>query len=79
MSEGITRCPYCVFGGEFRPMYRRSKKRFVCLVCGHTTPADESYHRCHCSKCERMNLLALRCRSEEDSRRPLEANFRGRA
>jgi len=62
MSPLIVRCPYCVLGNEFRPMFRRSKK-FICVSCGHTTFPDVPYSKCACPKCQEMNQIANRCRS----------------
>jgi len=69
MSDEIVRCPYCVLGGEFRPMLRRSKNSFVCLECGHKAAPEQLRSNCTCSKCRKMNSLALRCRTSEDLRR----------
>jgi len=67
MSEEIVRCPYCVLGSEFRPMLQRSRKRwFVCVSCGHVSMPNDPYLKCSCSRCQEMNLLAVRRRSSED-------------
>ena len=58
MSDEIIRCPYCVLGSEFRPMSPRSKGFFVCGTCGHTAVPDESYAKCLCPRCRRMNRAA---------------------
>ena len=63
MSEEIVRCPYCVLGSEFRPMFRQSRRRFACLCCGHTAASNGSCSNCRCSKCREMNRIASRCRS----------------
>jgi DNA-directed RNA polymerase subunit RPC12/RpoP len=68
MQQEIVRCPYCVLGNEFRPMFRRGKK-FICITCGHTATPDGIYSRCACPKCQEMNRLASRCRSAEELRR----------
>lgn len=64
MPEGIVRCPYCVLGGEFRRMLRRSKDCYICLSCGHRTSLGLSYVKCACPKCQKMDMIAHRCRSE---------------
>ena len=35
--KGIVRCPYCIFGPEFRPMVAHVDGRYICNKCGHTT------------------------------------------
>jgi predicted RNA-binding Zn-ribbon protein involved in translation (DUF1610 family) len=62
MSLPIVRCPYCVLGGEFRPMFRRAKK-YICLGCGHHTLPGALYSKCACPKCQEMNQIATRCRN----------------
>jgi len=76
MSQEIVRCPYCVLGDEFRPMFRRSRKRFICLVCGHTATPDPPYSKCHCTKCRRMNLIASRCKSGVELYPPMATSLR---
>jgi len=81
MPQEIVRCPYCVLGNEFRPMFRstvRRAKKFVCISCGHTTTPDALYSKCACPKCQEMNRLASRCRSAEEMRRASEGNLLGR-
>jgi hypothetical protein len=41
MAEKIIRCPYCILGGQFRPMLRR-RGRLVCLpeVWPHSDPRE---------------------------------------
>lgn len=69
MSEAVVRCPYCVQGSEFRPMFRPpGKKRFVCVICGHTSMPDGAYSNCHCPKCQQMNRIANRCRNSQELR-----------
>jgi predicted RNA-binding Zn-ribbon protein involved in translation (DUF1610 family) len=80
MPQEMVRCPYCVLGNEFRPMFpstssltsrttfRRSKK-FLCVSCGHTATPDALYSKCACPKCQEMIRLASRCRSAEGMRR----------
>ena len=60
MSQEIIRCPYCVLGGEFRPMFRRTEKRFVCICCGHTATAGLSHSKCSCLRCREMTRIASR-------------------
>jgi predicted RNA-binding Zn-ribbon protein involved in translation (DUF1610 family) len=70
MSEEIVRCPYCVMDSEFRPMLRRSRKKwFVCVSCGHTATPDDPYLKCPCSRCREMKRIANRCRTVEELRR----------
>jgi predicted RNA-binding Zn-ribbon protein involved in translation (DUF1610 family) len=68
MPQEIVRCPYCVLGNEFRPMFRRAKK-FVCISCGHTASRDAPFSKCACPKCQEMIRLASQCRSAEELRR----------
>jgi predicted RNA-binding Zn-ribbon protein involved in translation (DUF1610 family) len=68
MPQEIVRCPYCVLGNEFRPMFRKAKK-FVCISCGHTATRDAPYSKCGCPKCQEMIRLASQCRSAEELRR----------
>jgi phage FluMu protein Com len=60
MSQAITRCPYCVLGGDFRPMSARSGKSFVCASCGHVSFPQDPHLRCSCPRCLAMNRLASR-------------------
>jgi len=75
MSEAIVRCPYCVLGSEFRPMFRRSSRRFICLCCGHAAQPEEPYAKCSCAKCREMIRIASRCRSLEELRKRLAADL----
>ena len=76
MAQEIVRCPYCVLGNEFRPMFRpisrttfRRSKKFVCINCGHTATPGALYAKCACPKCQEMIRLASQCRSAEELRR----------
>ena len=69
MSQEIIRCPYCVLGGEFRPMFRKTKKCFVCISCGHTARPEEPYSKCACSRCLELARLASRRRIPDDPRK----------
>ena len=80
MPQEIVRCPYCVLGSEFRPMFcstsrttlrtaSRRPKKFFCVSCGHTASPDALYSQCACPKCQEMDRLASRCRSAEEMRR----------
>jgi len=78
MPQEIVRCPYCVLGNEFRPMFQptsrstvRRSKKFVCINCGHATTPDAPYAKCACPKCQELSRLASRCRSAEELRRAL--------
>jgi hypothetical protein len=74
MPQEIVRCPYCVLGNEFRPMYRstaRQGEKFVCVNCGHTATPALPNSRCGCPKCQEMIRLASQCRSAEELRRAL--------
>lgn len=70
MSQEIVRCPYCVLGNEFRPMYWRTKK-FVCINCGHAATPGGIHSTCDCPRCQEMIRLASQHRSLEDLRRAL--------
>ena len=77
MPQEIVRCPYCVLGNEFRPMFRKSKK-FVCISCGHAATPDAPYapySKCACTKCQEMNRLASQCRSAEEMRHGAAGNL----
>ena len=65
MSQEIVRCPYCVLDSEFRPMFRRSKKSFVCATCGHTAIPDEPRAKCLCPRCRELIRLANRISRED--------------
>jgi len=67
MSQEIVRCPYCVLGNEFRPMFRQSKKKFLCVSCGHAAKPEEPYAKCACSRCLKLSRLAARCRTSEEA------------
>ena len=60
MSQEIVRCPYCVLGSEFQPMFRRSDTTFACVNCGHTSSPEDPYLRCSCPRCHQMNRIANR-------------------
>jgi len=60
MSQEIVRCPYCVLGSEFQPMFRRSENTFACGKCGHTSSPEDPYLRCPCPQCTRMTRIANR-------------------
>ena len=64
MPQEIIRCPYCVLDSEFRPMFGKSAKLFVCLSCGHTATPDEPHEKCPCPRCCQMNLAANRIARE---------------
>jgi hypothetical protein len=63
MSDEIVRCPYCVLGSEFRPMFRQSRDWFVCVSCGHLATHDNPYLKCPCARCDEMTRLANRRRT----------------
>jgi len=60
MSQETVRCPYCVLGSEFRPMFERSQESFVCVACGHTSAPEDPYSKCACSRCGNLNRVATR-------------------
>ena len=64
MSQETVRCPYCVLGSDFRPMFRRSNKLFVCVGCGHLASPEDPHLRCTCQRCIRMNRVANRLSRE---------------
>ena len=68
MSE-IVRCPYCVQGGCFRPMFQQSRGSYFCLGCGHTSKPEQHDARCECPRCLEVIQVASRCRNGEESRR----------
>ena len=64
MSQEIIRCPYCVLGSDFRPMFRRSTKSYICVGCGHVASPEGPYLRCDCQRCTQMNRAASRISRE---------------
>jgi DNA-directed RNA polymerase subunit RPC12/RpoP len=58
MSQETVRCPYCVLGSDFRPMFRKSSKSFVCVGCGHLSSPEDTHLRCPCQRCAQMNRVA---------------------
>lgn len=60
MSQETIRCPYCVLGSDFRPMFQRPNKSFVCVGCGHLSSPEDPHLRCHCQRCIQMNRVANR-------------------
>ncbi len=64
MSQAVVRCPYCVLGSEFRPMFPRTKKTFVCVSCGHAATAGEPHAKCPCSRCRKLDQIASRLSRE---------------
>lgn len=75
MSQEIVRCPYCVLGDEFRPMFRQSKKKFLCVSCGHTAKPEEPYSKCACPRCIELARLASVHRNSEDLRKSHSASL----
>ena len=75
MSQEIIRCPYCVLGGEFRPMFRKTKKCFVCVSCGHTVKPEEPYSKCACPRCIELARLASVHRNSDDLRKSHTASL----
>jgi hypothetical protein len=72
MSDEIVRCPYCVLGGEFRPMVQQSEEWFVCLGCVHMATPGNPHRKCPCARCNEVKRMASRCRSAEAPRSPME-------
>ena len=70
MLQETVRCPYCVLDSEFRPMFRKGKKSFVCVSCGHSSIPDEPYAKCPCSRCRKLNRLANRLSREHQPLAP---------
>jgi hypothetical protein len=68
MSDEIVRCPYCVLGSEFRPMFRQSKDWFVCASCGHMATLSNPHLKCSCDRCHKMIRIANRCRTSGEIR-----------
>ena len=64
MPQEIVRCPYCVLGSDFRPMFRRPSNSFVCAGCGHVSSPEDPHLRCTCRRCARMNRIASRISRE---------------
>ncbi len=64
MSQGIVRCPYCVLDAEFRPMFSRSKRSYVCVSCGHTATAGGPSAKCGCTGCRKLNQIVSRLSRE---------------
>jgi len=60
MSREIIRCPYCVQGGDFRPMSARSGKLFACIGCGHVSSQEDPHMGCSCQRCLQVNRVASR-------------------
>ena len=75
MSQEIVRCPYCVLGSEFRPMFlqttfHRSKKSFICVSCGHKAAPEDPYSKCPCARCHNLNRIASRLSRERAALTP---------
>jgi hypothetical protein len=60
MSQEIIRCPYCVEGGEFQPMFAQSENIFACTKCSHTSSPEDPYLRCACSRCNEVSRITNR-------------------
>ena len=58
MADEIPRCPYCVFGGEFRPLLPRPGGWFICQKCLHMARPEQPDFRCFCLKCGKLNRAA---------------------
>ena len=50
----IVRCPYCVFGDEFRPMIGHVDGRYICNKCGHVTRPEDHRFYCSCPNCTKL-------------------------
>jgi len=50
----VVRCPFCVWGDEFRPMVSVSGDRFVCGKCGHVAIPSDKKFECPCWKCAEL-------------------------
>ena len=70
MSQEIVRCPYCVLDSEFRPMFRRSKKSFVCVSCGHMAAPEYPFSKCSCFKCCKLKRITTRLSREHTALSP---------
>jgi hypothetical protein len=49
--EKIPRCPYCIEGGDFKPMKILDNGRQICEHCGHIIFPDGEAFWCPCQKC----------------------------
>jgi hypothetical protein len=58
MADQIVRCPYCVLGGECRPMLARAEYWFTCQKCGHIAMPWEPEFKCFCQKCSKLSRAA---------------------
>ena len=58
MAEESVRCPYCVFGDEFRPMLRRAEGWFICELCYHVVLPDDPGFRCAGENCQKAHRAA---------------------
>ena len=47
----VPRCPYCVAGGQFRPMRVLENGRQICENCGHIMFPEDRAFWCPCQKC----------------------------
>jgi hypothetical protein len=57
-GERITRCPYCVEGGEFKAMTDAdSADRHLCARCGHVAIPSDPQFECSCAKCIGLRLF----------------------
>ena len=54
----ITRCPYCVEGGDFKVMTEvDSRYHHRCGRCGHVTMLSDPLFKCTCAKCAGLRLF----------------------
>lgn len=48
----VTRCPYCVEGGEFKEMSANDGGDWlICAHCGHLAVVTDPGFECTCAKC----------------------------
>jgi len=56
----VHRCPYCILGREFRPLFASPDGRLICVQCGHTASPLELTFVCACPQCVRLSQAAVR-------------------
>jgi hypothetical protein len=55
MTAQVVRCPYCVLGGQFRPLVPHLDGTFICENCGHVSLPDRRSFKCSCYRCQELH------------------------
>jgi len=68
--ESVVRCPYCVFGLEFRSMVAHLDGRHICSHCGHIACPGNPTYECRCAKCILLRFRADNITAGAEAKNP---------